>query len=267
MRGFFPQPELTINNRNHTVKSSLIIPGGLAVLTLTALTSCKVFDAKPAADSGFNPTTAPTATRAAFLQQVWVAEAYRGKAVKDHFSSVYIAPVNTRYMGKQTWSQQQSAHNTELTHDTDAFAQRMQGQFQNAIASYPGKKLRLASGPGKRVLVIELALVELVPSKAFWNTAATAAGFIVPGAGFLSLAGAGSIAIEGRLRDGGTHEILATFKDRRNDKAAPINLNSYTWYGGAEGNVKDWAAEFAELLNTPPNHVVKRASAVTLKPW
>ena len=44
-------------------------------------------------------------------------------------------------------------------------------------------------------------------------------------------------------------------------------IRDSTWYGGAEGNVKDWAAEFAELLNTPPNHVVKRASAVTLKPW
>jgi hypothetical protein len=117
------------------------------------------------------------------------------------------------------------------------------------------------------VLVVELALVELVPSNAYWNAGATAAGFVIPGAGLLSAAGAGSIAIEGRLRDGGTSKIIATFKDRRKDKVAPVNIGSYTWYHGAEGNITDWAAEFAELINTPPNHVVKRPSPVTLMPW
>ena len=246
---------------------SHLITSGLAALTLVGLTGCKVFDAKPAPNSGFNPTTAPTATRAAFLQQVWVAKAYRGKAVKDQFSSVYFAPVNTSYMGKQTWWKEQNTRKAELEQDTQKLAQHIQTQFQQAIVNYPNGTMKLASGPGPGVLVIELALVELVPSKAFWNAGATAAGFVVPGAGLLSIAGAGSIAIEGRARDGATHQVIATFKDRRNDKAAPINLNSYTWYRGAEGNIKDWAAEFAELLNTPPSHVVKRASAVTLKPW
>ena len=90
---------------------------------------------------------------------------------------------------------------------------------------------------------------------------------MIPGAGLLSAAGAGSIAIEGRLRDGGTNKMIATFKDRRKDKVAPVNIGSYTWYHGAEGNITDWAAEFAELINTPPDHVVKRPSPVTLLPW
>jgi len=90
---------------------------------------------------------------------------------------------------------------------------------------------------------------------------------VVRGAGLLSGAGAGSMAIEGRLRDGGSNRIIATFKDRRKDKIAPVNLGSYTWYHGAEGNITDWAAEFAELINTPPGHTVQRPSPVTLMPW
>jgi hypothetical protein len=117
------------------------------------------------------------------------------------------------------------------------------------------------------VLVVELALVELVPSKAFWNAAASAAGFAIPGAGYLSMAGRGSIAIEGRAKDGGNNATIATFKDRRTDKVAPVNLGQYTWYHGAETNIKDWATEFAELLNTQPDRVIKRSSRVTLKPW
>jgi hypothetical protein len=234
---------------------------------LPLLTACQVLDASPRGATGYNRSTAPMETRAQFLQQAWVAAPYRGKPVKDHFQSVYIAPVNTRYMAEQTWWQQQGQNQATLSRDTAKFAARIRQQFQSSISNYPGDHIPLASGPGPGVLVIEVALVELVPSKAYWNAGATAAGFVVPGAGFLSAAGRGSIAIEGRARDGGTGKVIATFKDRRADKVAPVNLDSYTWYEGAEGNVTDWAAEFAELLNTPPNHVVKRPSPVKLQPW
>lgn len=233
-----------------------------------AFTSCQLLDATPAANSGFNPSTAHTRTRAEFVQQAWVDKAYRGKSVKDHFNAVYIAPVNTRHMAAQSWWQQQTGtRKAELAGDTRDLAARMRKQFQQAVANYPGRNIPLAGSPGKGVLVVELALVELVPSNAYWNAGATAAGFVVPGAGLLSAAGAGSIAIEGRLRDGSTNKMFATFKDRRKDKVAPVNLGSYTWYHGAEGNIADWAAEFAELINTPPGHVVKRPSPVTLMPW
>lgn len=242
--------------------------GSLAALLALGSSSCQLLDADQAADSGFNPSTAPTQTRAEFVQEAWVDQAYRGKSVKDHFTSVYVAPVNTSHMAAQNWWQQQTgARKAELASDTKALAKRMQDQFKKSVANYPGNHFRLASGPGKDVLVVELALVELVPSNAYWNAGATAAGFVVPGAGLLSAAGAGSIAIEGRLRDGSTNKVFATFKDRRKDKVAPVNIGSYTWYHGAEGNITDWAAEFAELINTPPSHVVKRPSPVTLKPW
>jgi hypothetical protein len=165
------------------------------------------------------------------------------------------------------WQKQTGVRQAELASDTAAFAKRMRSQFRQAITSYPGGSLKSASGPGPGVLVMELALVELVPSNAYWNAGATAAGFVVPGAGMLSAAGAGSIAIEGRFRNGSNNKVIANFKDRRKDKTAQVNIGSYTWYHGAEGNINDWASEFAELLNTPPTHVVKRPSPVTLMPW
>ena len=241
----------------------LIAAGSLISLAIPCLPSCSMFDAKPAPNSGYNRSTASTTTRAAFLQQTWVDAKYRGKAINEQFSSVYIAPVNTSYMEKQTWWQQQGERKGQIAKDSAEFAVKMRTQFNQAIVNYPGKHMALANGPGPGVLVIELALVELVPSKAYWNAGAT----VIPGAGLLLVAGVGSIAMEGRARDGKNNQIIATFKDRRNDKAAPVNIGSYTWYHGAETNVADWAAEFAELLNTPPGHVVKRASAVTLKPW
>lgn len=250
------------------MKPTIIFSCLSLLLISTALTSCQLFEAKEAAASGFNPSTAKIETRADFLQQAWISSAYRGKPVSEQFNAVYFAPVNTRFMTEQDWWKQQTPlRKKELSEDTRTIALRMQQQFKAAMATHPNRKIRLAAAPGPGVLVIELALVELVPSKAYWNAAATAAGFVVPGAGLLSAAGRGSIAMEGRARDGATNAIIATFKDRRADKMAPVNLGNYTWYHGAEGNISDWAAEFAELLNTPPDHVVKRASAITLRPW
>jgi hypothetical protein len=233
---------------------------------LAVLPSCNMFDVAPAARSGFNPSSAPVATRAAFLQETWVASGYRGKPIKEQFNAVYIAPVNTSFMAKQSWWRSQSALSQEkLAADVEIFAKSIRSQFGAEISNYPGGGLPLAKAPGKGVLVIELALVELVPSKAGWNAGATAVGLVVPGAGMLASAGRGSIAIEGRGRNGGNGEVFATFKDRRGDKVAPINVGGLSWYHGAEGNVADWAAEFAEVINT--KNVVKRPSPVTLKPW
>ncbi len=248
---------------------NVFICGGLAALALFGLIGCRSFDAAPAADAGFNRISLKMTTRAAFLHQSWLAREYRGKPVHDYFTAVYIAPVDVRYMIRQKWwqQQQQGLRNAEFTGDAQHLALLMRQKFQQAIEGYPGKSIQLANAPGPRVLVLELALVELVPSNAYLNAGATAAGMVVPGAGFLSMAGSGSIAIEGRARNGTNQRVIATFKDRRNDKSAPVNLGSYTWYHGAETNITDWAAEFAELLNTPPDHVVERASAITLKPW
>jgi|JI6StandDraft_1071083.scaffolds.fasta_scaffold01091_8 hypothetical protein len=251
------------------MKSICLIPCLSVVLISTALTSCKVLETKKAPDSGFNPqTTATKNERTAFLQEAWISPAYQGTSVSQKFKSVYFAPVNTQYMAKQSWWQAQTPlRQNDLAQDTQKIATLLRHEFITAVAKHPAHKMKLALTPGPDTLVIEMALVELVPSKAFWNAASTAAGFAVPGAGYLSMAGRGSIAIEGRARNGADNSIIATFKDRRTDKVAPVNLSKYTWYHGAEQNIGEWAAEFASFLNTTPNETIKRTSRVTLKPW
>jgi len=209
-----------------------------------------------------------SAERAGFLQEAWISPAYKGTPVSSKFSSVYFAPVNTQYIARQGWWKTQTPlKQGSLAADTQKIAAQLRHEFIKAASTHPSRKLKLALAPGPDTLVVELALVELVPSKAFWNAAASAAGFAVPGAGFLSVAGRGSIAIEGRARDGDDNNVIATFKDRRTDKVAPVNLGQYTWYHGAERNISDWAAEFAEFINTSPDHAVRRSSRLSLKPW
>lgn len=239
-----------------------------AGLLSISLVSCKMLETRQAPDSGFATHGGNSETRAHFLQESWIDSNYAGTPISQRFNAVHFAPVNTDYMAKQSWWQQQTPlRQSDLAQDTKKVAADLRHEFMSAVAKHPNHKLKLASAPGPGVLVVELALVELVPSKAFWNAAASAAGFAIPGAGYLSMAGRGSIAIEGRAKDGGNNATIATFKDRRTDKVAPVNLGQYTWYHGAETNIKDWATEFAELLNTQPDQVIKRSSRVTLKPW
>lgn len=224
----------------------------------------------PAPNAGFvSGSQMSEPHHAKFLQRTWISPKLKNISFQQQFDAVYIAPVNTSYLGKQTWWQLQTNAETraELEANAAKLANDLRLQLAREIASYPGHHYRIASAPGPRTLCIELALVELVPSKAFWNAGATAAGFVVPGAHALTALGAGSIAMEGRLRDGGSGEVIAMFADRRKDQVAPINVRGMTWYGGASKNIEIWAKEGAEFLNLPPGETVERKGRLTLKPW
>ncbi len=226
---------------------------------------------KPAPNTGFvaGSQLSGNPKHAKFLQRTWVSPKCAHASFQQHFDAIYVASVNTSYLEQQSWWKNQNSREAMhlLQADTEKLAVHMRRQFTQELVNYPGNHYRIATAPGPRTLVVELAIVELVPSKAFWNTGATAAGFVVPGASMLGALGSGSIAMEGRLKDGATGEVIAMFADRRQDQVAPINLRSMTWYGGAERNIDIWAQEGAEFLNLPQGSVVHRKSRLTLKPW
>jgi hypothetical protein len=207
--------------------------------------------------------------RAQFLHQVWVSPKIKNTHIPSVYRSFYVAPVHTNHLAEQDWwkSQNERIQSGELQRDATQLGIHFRRSLLNEILKYPGNTIELAGEPGPGVLVLRVAITELVPSKAYWNSAATAAGFVVPGAGLLSMAGTGSIAIQGRLEDGGTGEVLAQFSDRRSDPVSPINLRSYKWYGGAERNISDWSREASAVLHAQPGKIVSRPSRLTLDPF
>ncbi|WP_265593902.1 DUF3313 family protein [Haloferula sp. BvORR071] len=205
--------------------------------------------------------------RGAFLEKTWASKQFEKTDVQKNYTSVYIAPVDTSRLSKQDWWQSQNSRTQSgvLEKDANKLGRQLKSSLTREIRNYPGNKLAIASSPGPHTLTIETAITELIPSKAYWNAGATAAGFVVPGAGLLSAAGSGSIAVAGRLRD--NSGTVATFSDKRSDQLSPINLRSYEWYGGAENNIEIWAKKGAEFLNAKPGSTVKRTSSVTLNPF
>jgi hypothetical protein len=205
--------------------------------------------------------------RGAFLEKTWATPEFQKTDVQKKYSSVYIAPVQTSRLAKQDWwsSQNTRTQSDVLARDARKLGRQLETSLAREIRAYPGNRLSIASRPGPGTLTIEMAITELVPSKAYWNAGATAAGFVVPGAGLLSVAGSGHIAVGGRLSD--SSGTVATFSDRRSDPVSPVNLRSYEWYGGAEKNIEIWAKQGAAFLNAPPGSDLKRTSSITLNPF
>ena len=204
-------------------------------------------------------------SRAQFLDEVWVAPSMRGKAPHELFANVYFAPVATTHLGKQGWwAAQSSIKQQQLAIDARKLARHLNQSLASAARNDPGRRLNVVGQPGPNTLTVEMAITELVPAKAYWNAAASAAGFVIPGAGLLGAAGSGSVAIEGRLRDGNTGAVVATFRDRMTDKMAMVNIDSYTWYGGSEKNLDEIAVKTARVLNADRDVVVTRSAPVTL---
>jgi len=218
-----------------------------------------------AACSTWNSPKGVNTSRAQFLDEVWIAPSVQGKAASELYKTVYFTPVATGKLDRQGWWAAQSAvKQQQLDKDAKMLARSMDRSLAEAIRFDPGRRLILTSQPGPDTLIIQMAITELTPAKAYWNAAATAAGFVVPGAGLLGAAGSGSVTIEGRMLDGGSGKVIATFRDSMKDKMAVVNIDSYSWYSGSEKNLDEIAVKTARVLNSNRDEVVNQSSPLTL---
>lgn len=218
-----------------------------------------------AACSPMGERSARNPTGAQFLDQVYVAPEYRGKTPSQQFSKVYFAPVSVSNLSRQGWwTSQSSVNQRQLQTDARKLAAHFHRSLVNAARNDSGRRLTVVNQPGADTMIIETAITELIPAKAYWNAAATAAGFVVPGAGLLSAAGSGTITIQGRVRDGNNGKLVANFRDTMKDKMALVNIDSYSWYGGSEANLDETAVNIARVINAKPGTIVSQPSPITL---
>ena len=87
----------------------------------------------------------------------------------------------------------------------------------------------------------------------------------MPGGGAVALPASGSVAIEGRIRDAQSGEVIFAFADRESDKAAAVSAADLTWHYHAKEIADDWARQFVELSDTGPEHKVEDSSPFTFR--
>ena len=200
------------------------------------------------------------------FQRVWV----RPGVDRSQYDYILILPVNTNYLLENTGWKAANPGNAGLDDAARDLAQYTEQAFDNAFRDWKDSALLVGVRPGPRTLSLELAIVELVPAKAALGAVglvAPVAGQAVVGAGAKAASGKPAVAIEGRVKDSQTGEVLLTFADREERQWRVVDVKSVTWWGHARPIIDDWARQCAELANTPATHKVEDRSRFTLKPW
>jgi len=233
----------------------------------------KVLAASPAPDAGFleDPNKlAPHPERAPF-DRCWWADDFSWA----NYDKMYVAAVDTHHLlGMNVW-EQINIRSIDIKKDVAELAVQFHDIVEKAFADDPRHHFQMLQDPKEidaHTLVIQLALVQLVPNKAALGVLGTAAwaaplAIGIPVGTVAAFADQGSIAFEGRARDGGTGQVVAMCADREVGPARVVDFRSMTWYGSADQIMDQWAEQLVELANTPREVRVKHAAYFTLMPW
>ena len=118
-------------------------------------------------------------------------------------------------------------------------------------------------------LVLEVALIEVVPSKVLLNALGYAPFFVGTGITVVrTLANDKSTAaFEARVRDAVTGEVVALAADREAEQFAPVDLRGLIWYSDAEGILDDWSHQFVTIANAKPGEKIEASARFRLLPW
>jgi len=237
----------------------LLFIGGFAI----SITGCKTGEAKGA---GFVEKSNMVNDPSVPFQKVWKKPGFD----KSTYARLYVAPVNTQYMLTMTdW--QKGMREEDLKSDLASLAVFTQDAVKKAFREDPAQRMQILDNPtkDKDALIIEIALIEVVPSKVALN----ALGMAPFGIGLTVnvvrkiAKDTSTCAFEARIRDAATGEVVATMADREAQQLSVVSVRGLTWYSNAETIIKQWADQFVKIANRKPGETVEDVKGFTLKPW
>jgi hypothetical protein len=244
--------------------------GAWCFLAVAFLAGCQATEAPT---SAFLPNSARMARDETLpFNKVYWNKQYDSK----EFTEVMVAPVNTDYiMAQNFWEKANTAgvDTDQAKRDVRTMADYTQQAFIKAFENDPQHRFKVVKEAGPKTLILEMALTQIVPSKAALNaigyiawipSAVAAAGSTVTDSQDV---GKGVVAIEGRIRHGGNGEIIGMFQDRQNPPTAIVDLKAVTWWAPAKKIIDNWASQLVAVANRPPGAVVKPAPAFELLVW
>ncbi len=232
-------------------KFFVLAQGFLCVGAMTVLVGCR---AAPAPDAGFidQPELLAKSEDLPF-DDFWA----HPDTNLASYTKVYVAPVDTQHLLKQSWWDK-----VNITFDEQESVNKLAGIFQkdmvNSFKQYDTKKYVVVDQPDDQTLIVELALVEVVPTKIWLNTVTEV---------FVGGLDQGTTAFEGRLRDGKTKQVISEFKDREYGQMSIASVADLEWYAHSRHTLSGWADDLPEIVNRKPGEKISKMSTVTLRPW
>jgi hypothetical protein len=256
-----------------------ITKAGIAPLLATAalvfwLTGCSATTEAPptAFTSDSNPELAAHNDGTTPFQRTYWDRNYDSKA----YDELLVAPVNTNYLAAQNFWEKANIANAvpgKAQQDIADIAEYTRQSFIRAAANDPNHRFKVVSEAGPKTLILEVALVQLVPSKVALNAigyvtwVASAVSYGGSVAGDSQDTGKGVVAIEGRVRDGATGKIIGMFADRERPPAAIVDVKSLNWWAPAKAIIDNWSKQLIEVANRPAGGVTKESKSFELLVW
>lgn len=174
------------------------------------------------------------------------------------YKKVYVAPVDTTHLLKQDWWDDSNFAPGDQASQAQDLGEYFRQEVGARFTAESPERFKLVEVPDSETLIIELAIVEVVPTKVWLNTI----GYIAIGA--LSQ---GTTAIEGRFKDGASKEVIAEFKDREYGQIDIVSINDLTWFKHSKHTIRIWADDIEEICTSQPEQAIKPMSSFTLKVW
>jgi hypothetical protein len=186
------------------------------------------------------------------------------------YDTLYVAEVNTSYMLAMTdW--QKGERKEQIERDVHTIAIYTRDALKKAFREDPNHRFQVVDAPTEdsKALVLEMALIQLVPSKVALNALGYAPFGV--GLGVSAVRGAANdkstVAFEARIRDAATGDILMLAADREAEQAAIIDLRAFTWYTHAHAIIDSWSKQWVKVIEQKPGEKIKDVDTFRLLPW
>ena len=204
-----------------------------------------------------------------------------------NYDKIIINPVSLSYLLKQTDAENLNVRSYAGAKEKDDkyVANYFRNTFCKAFKLNRKNRFRLVRKRGYGTLILNIAIVQIVPTKVSFNSATAALslipfGSILAGAVFslvsraaktaadesLNDALTSSIAFEAVLKDAMTGKTLIAYADREAQKTTIISFKDYTYFAHIRRIINDWSQQTVEMLNRNGNEKIDRASFFTLNP-
>lgn len=248
----------------------LLIMSPVMGLMVSCESTNQLLKAKPVSFSPFieNASEMQPARDRMPVHSIWRSpdEALRRRVLEKN--EIYVAPVQMQYLQplKKPLVRLEVEYGS-IDRNEQGMAKELRNAFNRAFLEAPAPRYRLTQQPNSRSVTLELAVIELNPTSPKGNAVKTVAKFFV---GPFSMIGSyftkGNMAIEGKVRNSATGELVFQFADNESDKMTLYSMRDFKPYGHALHSAEEWAAQFELFTRTPPQHKIVDTFCFTLDP-
>ena len=179
--------------------------------------------------------------------------------MKADFKSVYVAPFDLSYLRKGNGYDEWRNNVTGLD---DAIVELGEYGRNAFIQAFKERKIKVVDDPATpHTAVFEFAITGFVPTRAEIEIVGFVGGLFcpVPGVGLVAdCLASGEMAIECRVRDSATKEVVLMFADAEGEPKALLQFAKYSYTAAAKINLKRIARAVAESCVLDDAYTMRR---------